>query len=69
MISDNYDKALEKYYQEMLEIANKREEYRRVVYDFLFYCDKKWDFPGQSQYFLGHSIHYSDFMKAKKGML
>lgn len=43
--------------------------YRRNVYELLFYNNKKWDFSGQSMYFNGSLIHYSDFMKAKRGSL
>lgn len=49
--------------------AHEWAEYRRTVYDFLFYNDQEWNFSGQSQYFYGELIHYSDFMKAKKGVL
>lgn len=45
------------------------EEYKEVVYRFLFYVNKQWDFDGPSQYFDGTLIHYSDFMKAKRGTL
>jgi len=43
--------------------------YRQAVYEYYFYNDKKWTFDGQSVFFNGHSIHYSDFMKAKRGNL
>lgn len=43
--------------------------YRANVYECLFYKDKQWNFDGQSQFFNGSLIHYSDFMKAKRGSL
>lgn len=43
--------------------------YRTTVYEYYFYNDKKWTFEGQSVFFGGQSIHYSDFMKAKRGSL
>lgn len=43
--------------------------YRSNVYECLFYHNKKWTFEGQSMYFSGSLIHYSDFMKAKRGVL
>lgn len=43
--------------------------YRKNVYDCLFYNDKKWSFSDQSSFFNGSLIHYSDFMKAKRGSL
>lgn len=43
--------------------------YRSVVYEYYFFNNKKWTFEGQSVFFGGQSIHYSDFMKAKKGSL
>ena len=45
------------------------DKYKETVYRFLFYVNKQWDFDGPTQYFEGHSIHYSDFMKAKRGTL
>ena len=45
------------------------EEYKNMVYRFLFYVDKKWEFDGVTQYFYGTLIHYRDFMKAKRGSL
>lgn len=43
--------------------------YRTTVYEYYFYNDKKWTFEGQSVFFGGQCIHYSDFMKAKRGNL
>lgn len=43
--------------------------YRSNVYECMFYNDKKWTFSGQSVFFNGSLIHYSDFMKAKRGSL
>lgn len=43
--------------------------YRSDVYDYLFYSNRKWSFDGQSVYFNGTLIHYSDFMKARRGSL
>lgn len=43
--------------------------YRTTVYEYYFYNGKKWTFEGQSVFFGGQSIHYSDFMKAKRGSL
>lgn len=43
--------------------------YRKNVYECMFYNDKKWPFNGQSCFFNGSLIHYSDFMKAKRGSL
>lgn len=43
--------------------------YRQDVYECLFYHNKKWTFDGQSMFFNGSLIHYSDFMKAKRGSL
>lgn len=46
------------------------EEYKRTVYEALFYFDKKW--PSENShtvFFWGTLIHYKDFMKAKRGSL
>lgn len=43
--------------------------FRKDVYECLFYNDKKWPAQGQSTFFNGSLIHYSDFMKAKRGSL
>jgi len=43
--------------------------YRTNVYECLFYNNKKWTFEGQSMFFNGSLVHYSDFMKAKRGSL
>jgi hypothetical protein len=43
--------------------------YRKNVYEYLFYNGKKWTFNGQSCFFNGSLIHYSDFMRAKRGSL
>lgn len=43
--------------------------YRSNVYECLFYHNKKWTFEGQNMFFNGSLIHYSDFMKAKRGSL
>ena len=43
--------------------------YRLTVYEYLFYSNRKWGFEGQSVFFNGTSIHYSDFMKARRGNL
>ena len=43
--------------------------YRSDVYEYLFYSGRKWSFEGQSVYFNGTLIHYSDFMKARRGNL
>lgn len=43
--------------------------YRTNVYECLFYNDKKWIANGQSCFFNGSLIHYSDFLKAKRGSL
>lgn len=45
------------------------KDYREAVYRFLFYVNKQSDFDGPSQYFDGTLIHYSDFVKAKRGTL
>ncbi len=45
------------------------DDYKEAVYRFLFYVNKQWDFDGPTQYFEGNSIHYSDFIKAKRGAL
>lgn len=45
------------------------EAYIGTVYRFLFYCNKEWKHNGPTQYFEGASIHYRDFMKAKRGEL
>ncbi len=43
--------------------------YRNTVYECLFYNDKKWPTNRQNCFFNGLLIHYSDFMKAKRGSL
>ena len=43
--------------------------YRKNVYECLFYNDKQWTSNGQNCFFNGSLIHYSDFMKAKRGSL
>lgn len=43
--------------------------YRRAVYDCYFHSNRKWDHDGQTRYFNGHLIHYSDFKKAERGEL
>jgi len=43
--------------------------YRKDVYECLFYNSRKWSFDGQSMFFNGSLVHYSDFMKAKRGSL
>lgn len=43
--------------------------FRKDVYECLFYNDKKWPSNGQSTFFNGNLVHYSDFMKAKRGSL
>ena len=43
--------------------------YRADVYEYLFYSNRKWGFEGQSVFFNGTLIHYSDFMKARRGNL
>lgn len=45
------------------------EDFRRTVYEYLFYSEMKWDANSPSVYFNGTLIHYSDFMKAKRGSL
>ncbi len=46
------------------------KEFRDSVYHCLFYYDKKWpDDAGPTIFFYGQRIHYSDFMKAKRGTL
>lgn len=45
------------------------EDYRNKVYEFLFYVDMDWKHDGPTQFFDGVKIHYSDFMKAKRGTL
>lgn len=45
------------------------EEYKRTVYEALFYHDKKWPFDGATIFFWGTLVHYKDFMKAKRGSL
>lgn len=43
--------------------------YRHNTYECLFYNGHKWTFTGQNTFFNGSLIHYSDFMKAKRGSL
>ena len=43
--------------------------FRRNVYECLFYNEMKWPTKSQSTFFNGTLIHYSDFMKAKRGTL
>ena len=45
------------------------EEYRNKVYEFLFHVNMVWSHDGPAQFFDGVRIHYSDFMKAKRGTL
>lgn len=53
--------------KEMLE----REwiEFRTNVYEYLFLQKKKWTADIPSVFYNGSLIHYSDFMKAKRGSL
>lgn len=44
-------------------------EFRKNVYEYLFQQDMKWTVNMQSAYYNGALIHYSDFMKAKRGSL
>lgn len=53
----------------VLASQDEWETYRTVVYEYYFFNNKKWTFEGQSVFFGGQSIHYSDFMKAKRGSL
>lgn len=55
--------------QKLKDEHQKKEDHRNAVYNFLFYCNQKWDHDGPTQFFDGFSIHYSDFMKAKRGEL
>lgn len=55
--------------QRLARERTEKEDYRDAVYEFLFYTDKKWEHQGPTQFFNGVSIHYSDFMKAKRGSL
>lgn len=45
------------------------KEYIQAVYEFLFFCDMKWDHTGPTQFYNGECIHYKHFMKAKRGSL
>lgn len=45
------------------------QEYINLVYEYLFYVDKKWNSNGPTAFFHGAKIHYKDFMKAKRGSL
>lgn len=45
------------------------EQYKKEVYECLFYYDKKWPVDTSSMFFWGTLIHYKDFMKAKRGSL
>lgn len=56
-----------KLYKDMND--QEKATYRHVVYELLFYNNKKWLFDGQSVFFNGQLIHYSDFMKARRGTL
>lgn len=44
-------------------------EFRNNVYEYLFHQEMKWTANMQSVYYNGSLIHYSDFMKAKRGSL
>lgn len=43
--------------------------YRRAVYSCFFYNEERWVGNGQTCYFDGELIHYSDFKKAERGEL
>lgn len=45
------------------------EQDKNNVYDYLFYMGRKWTFEGAVVFWRGTRIHYSDFMKAKRGSL
>jgi len=45
------------------------EQWKCSVYEYYFRNDRKWTFPGQVVFYNGARIHYSDFMKAKRGTL
>lgn len=47
----------------------ERENFIHTVYECLFYNKRKWPVNSQSMFFDGQLIHYSDFMKAKRGTL
>lgn len=48
---------------------SKDKEHIFWVYEALFYHNKKWSVDGQIIYFNGEKVHYSEFMKAKRGTL
>ena len=50
-------------------IPEEQEIFRRDVYECLFYNEMKWPVKSQTTFFNGTLIHYSDFMKAKRGSL
>lgn len=45
------------------------DEHRNMVYQALFYHNKVWPHEGPTIFFYGERIHYSEFMKAKRGAL
>ncbi len=49
--------------------ASEWKDFRNNVYEYLFYVNKKWESDTFSVFYNGHLIHYSDFMKAKRGSL
>lgn len=57
------------YKNNTVQTEVEKKWHRDVVYEYLFYMNKQWTFPGQSIYFQGELIHYSEFMKAKRGTL
>lgn len=45
------------------------DDYKKAVYEALFYYNKKWPVDTPNMFFYGTLIHYKDFMKAKRGSL
>ncbi len=45
------------------------EQYKKAVYEALFYYDKNWPVDTHNMFFWGTLIHYKDFIKAKRGSL
>lgn len=45
------------------------EQWRQMVYEYYFANGRKWTFDGQVVFYNGARIHYTDFMKVKRGTL
>lgn len=57
------------YKDTSMQTPAEKKWHRDIVYEYLFFMNRKWTFQGQSVFFQGELIHYSDFMKAKRGAL